>query len=1123
MPSTSPSASRAPSESSASRFRVPLSTFAALAIGVLAIAASGLLALRAQERHADAAAVVVARNEQARQLDQIFLQLAHVETASRADVGADVEAARQALAVAAEPLEQSLSTVSPSPSTVRLPRLLGLIKQRLATVRAAVGGTPASPDRVLAGLVDDVRLEQAADVRAATAVMAEARVTARRTLLAGSAVLFVLFTVAGFLVVRDLLQRHRELWLRAGEAGVARAMLGDRQSGDVAGPVVRFLADYLGAVVGAFFTGSSATGFSLRGSYALADADKERAMVEGVTGQAVAARRALQVTGLSADYLAVTSSTGRSTAPTSLLVVPTIVDDEVNGVVELAFLEPLHGAELQLLERVSGAIGVGVRSAEYRRRLEDNLEETQRQAEEMQAQQEELRVNNEELEEQGRALRDAHARLEEQQNSLEENNEKLQAQTTVMAQQQLELARIAEEVVAKNGELERSSQYKSRFLANMSHELRTPLNSSLILAKLLAENNDHNLTDEQVKYAETIHAAGNDLLELINDVLDLAKIESGHVGIKPQPVAVSALSASMRRLFEPLAQQRRLDFKLFIKPDVPQTIETDALRVEQILKNLLSNAFKFTEQGGVTVVVSTSGDDVRFAVTDTGIGIAPDQHEVVFEAFRQIDDGSARKHGGTGLGLSISRDLATLLGGRLTLTSEVGHGSTFTLTLPTVAPTPLPVSPEPAPPKTTMPPPKPSLTTTTTTTTKAAPWPATAPSSTSERSILIVEDDAAFAAVLADVARSAGFQPLLAETADAAVELAVHHVPHAVLLDVRLPDHSGLAVLDRLKRTARTRHIPVHMISGVSDHARTAMVMGAVGYTMKPVQVEDLRLVLARLTDRADAKLKRVLVIEADPAQRESVRALLSHEGVEVSCAGSAHEARRHLQEHTYDCVVMDLSFPDESGQQLLQTMSQTADHAFPPVIVYTARTLSKNDEDALRQYSSSIIVKGARSPERLLDEVTLFLHQVESELPPERQRMLRHSRDREQLFEGRTLLIVEDDVRNIFALSRVLEPRGAKIEIARNGLEALAQLEAHPEIELVLMDVMMPEMDGLEAMRRIRQQSKWASLPIISLTAKAMRDDQEKCLAAGANDYVAKPIDVDKLLSLIRVWMPKR
>jgi CheY-like chemotaxis protein/two-component sensor histidine kinase len=666
--------------------------------------------------------------------------------------------------------------------------------------------------------------------------------------------------------------------------------------------------------------------------------------------------------------------------------------------------------------------------------------------------------------------------------------------------------------------LRRANEYKSEFLANMSHELRTPLNSTLILAKLLADNKEGNLTDTQVKFAQTIASAGNDLLHLINDVLDLSRIEAGKVELAPERVSVAATFDSLVKVFQPSAAQARLRFETRIEPGVPEFIETDAQRLGQILKNLLSNAFKFTAKGEVSLRAFAVDGAVSFAVRDTGVGIEAHQQEVIFEAFRQADGSIHRKYGGTGLGLSISRDLASLLGGAISVRSEVGAGSEFTLTLPAVFGAAR-IDPAPQP-------------------SRAAAQPAAAPALRGVidddresivqggRIILSIEDDAAFAIILRDLVREMGFQCICAGSAAEGLEEAERHDPSAILLDVHLPDHSGLGVLDQLKRNPRTRHIPVHMIS-VADHRHEAMSLGAIGYIMKPVQREQLIEALRRVEAKLAQSMRHVLVVEDDARQRESIRQLLSNGDVQITAVASAGEALMHLKAKTIDCMVVDFNLPDLSGYDLLEKMAQQDDVAFPPVIVYTGRALSCDEEQRLRRFSKSIIIKDARSPERLLDEVTLFLHQVESKLPPERQQMLKSARDRETALEGRRVLIAEDDVRNVFALTSVLEPKGVKVVIARNGREALDVLasssrEPGAAIDLVLMDIMMPEMDGLTAMREIRKQSRWKNLPIIALTAKAMADDQEKCLNAGANDYIAKPLNVDKLLSLVRVWMPK-
>jgi CheY-like chemotaxis protein/signal transduction histidine kinase len=734
-------------------------------------------------------------------------------------------------------------------------------------------------------------------------------------------------------------------------------------------------------------------------------------------------------------------------------------------------------------------------------------------------------------------------RLESQQAELEQTNSQLEEQASILENQRDELQRAQVALTERAAELARSNQYKSEFLANMSHELRTPLNSSLILAKLLADNKPGTLNEEQVKFAQTIFGAGNDLLALINDILDLSKIEAGKVEVQPELLVIAGVVETLRRNFEPLARERRLAFTYSVDVGAPERLETDPQRLGQILKNLLSNAFKFTEQGAVSLRVAAAPNGaVTFAVQDSGIGIPPEQQEIIFEAFRQADGSTHRKYGGTGLGLSISRDLARLLGGDVTVQSEPGKGSVFTLRLPLKYAGPIAIDRSsqtgvsPAPSELLQPEPPPGR--------AAALLPAfdfpvtIAPAelraplvdddrgrlAADSRTILIVEDDVRFAAILVDLARELGFLCVATHAGGDALAAAQKFKIHAIILDMNLPDRSGLEVLNELKRNPGTRHIPVHVVS-VADFSQEALSLGAVGYALKPVKREQLMTAFERLEAKLQQNVRRVLVVEDDQRQRDSIRQLLSSEGVEISDAATATEALERLKQTTFDCLVLDLNLPDLSGYEMLQRMAETDEVSFPPVIVYTGRSLTRDEEQRLRRFSRSIIIKDVRSPERLLDEVTLFLHQVESKLPLERQRMLREARDRESAFEGRRILIVEDDVRNIFALSKVLEPRGAKVEIARNGREALevlgrSSVAAGTNVDLVLMDIMMPEMDGLTAMREIRKRPQWQKLPIIALTAKAMKDDQEKCLQAGANDYIAKPLDVDKLLSLVRVWM---
>jgi CheY-like chemotaxis protein/signal transduction histidine kinase len=708
--------------------------------------------------------------------------------------------------------------------------------------------------------------------------------------------------------------------------------------------------------------------------------------------------------------------------------------------------------------------------------------------------------------------------LENQQSELEEINAQLEEQTSSLERQRDELAQTG-------SELQRANSYKSQFLANMSHELRTPLNSSLILAKLLSENRDGNLTAEQIQFAQAIYTAGNDLLVLINDILDLSKIEAGMLDVRAEPLNIERVVGDLRSTFAPLVEQKALAFEVNIDAQVAPTIETDPTRLQQILRNLLSNAVKFTERGGVTLDITMSGEQIAFAVRDTGIGIPADQHESIFEAFRQADGSTNRKFGGTGLGLTISRDLARLLGGDLRVESTPGRGSTFTLTLPPRAPksartASLPTAaPSSSPavarrlPSTQMKPVE---------SVRPGPFEDDRNKVTREsRSLLMIEDDVSFGRVLYDLAHELEFLAVVATTGEDGLALARELTPSAILLDISLPDRSGLAVLDALKRDPRTRHLPVHVISA-HDYTRTALAMGAAGYALKPIERDRLTEAIKRLEERITRTMRRVLIVEDDPTLRDSTAALLKGDGVETVTAGTTEEALKLVKSTTFDCMVLDLTLPDRSGLQLLEEMAHEEQYSFPPVIVYTGRSLTREEVHELEKFSSSIIIKGAKSPERLLDEVTLFLHQVESELPPERQRMLKTARDREAAFEGKRILIVEDDVRNVFALTAVLEPRGAKVAIARNGREAVDYLHAHDDVDLVLMDIMMPEMDGIEAMTILRKEPKFARLPIIALTAKAMSDDRDKCLDAGANDYIAKPLDVDKLLSLARVWIRK-
>ncbi|OWY28785.1 response regulator [Herbaspirillum robiniae] len=957
----------------------------------------------------------------------------------------------------------------------------------------------------------------------------------------GSGLLLVLIIASAVMTSRDYRSREKQAWIRAGQMGLAERLQGEQRLDVLGDNTLSFLAGYLNAQVGAIYIRKNGNGFERFASYAVENASGAATLQngDGLLGQAAKLNRAMHIKDVPDDYLRVASAVGQR-KPLELLIVPASSDGLVQAVFELGFLRRIRPEEEELLARLSDQVAVAVRSSKDRTRLEELLEETQRQAEELQAQQEELRVNNEELEEQGQALKASQLRLETQQAELEETNAQLEEQAQLLETQKDDLAKTQVVLVDKASELERANQYKSEFLANMSHELRTPLNSTLILAKLLADNKQGNLTDEQVRFAQTISSAGNDLLALINDILDLSKMEAGKLDIVSESFAVAKLADELSAIFAVTAQHKGLGFKVQVEPGLPPRMETDMQRLGQILKNLLSNAIKFTEKGEVTLTVHSAADGrVAFSVRDTGIGIGEDQHQFIFEAFRQADGSTHRKYGGTGLGLSISRDLARLLGGDIRVQSKPGEGSIFTLTLPqiyaaehvTARPEPMPLAASVSALQAAQAATAPDV--------RLASARAPAPRlqeisidddrnriEPTSRLILVIEDDTSFALILRDLAHEMGFQCVITHSANEGVAAAEMYRPSAILLDMNLPDFSGLGVLDQIKRNPKTRHIPVHVVS-VADYSHEALERGAIGYALKPVQREELMGAIRKLEAKFLQDLRHVLVVEDDARQLDSIRQLLAGQNTNIVGVHTAGDALQRLRETTFDCMVMDLNLPDLSGYQLLEKMAEQDHVAFPPVIVYTGRSLSAEEEQNLRRFSRSIIIKDARSPERLLDEVTLFLHQVETTLPPESQRLLKVARDRETVFEGRRILVVEDDVRNIFALSSVLEPKGMKIEIARNGREALEALERSTEggsssVDLVLMDIMMPEMDGMTAMREIRKKPEWKRLPIIALTAKAMKDDQEKCLAAGANDYIAKPLDVEKLLSLVRVWMPK-
>ena len=792
-------------------------------------------------------------------------------------------------------------------------------------------------------------------------------------------------------------------------------------------------------------------------------------------------------------------------------MLPVLFEDRVKAVIELASLGNFTTSHLAFLEQLTASIGIVLNSIEATMQTEGLLKQSQQLATELQMQQKELQQTNEQLAQKAQQLAEQNVEVERK-------------------NQEIEQARRALEEKAK--ELALTSKYKSEFLANMSHELRTPLNSILVLGQQLSDNPDGNLTPKQVEFSRTIHGAGTDLLNLITDILDLSKIESGTVSVEAEEVFFASLLDTVERPFKHEAENRRLTFEVHTDPLLARSVVTDSKRLQQVLKNLLSNAFKFTELGGVRLSVSVAksgwSEDhpilskaatvVAFEVTDTGIGIPYDKQRIIFEAFQQADAGTSRKYGGTGLGLAISRELASLLGGEIQLRSAPTRGSTFTLYLPQTYVGPSGVS---SPERNH----------------SAAVSPAQmAVAGIAEHPVekipddrdnllpddailLIVEDDPHYARVLCDLSRDKGFKVLVAMRGAEALALAREYHPTAVSLDVFLPDMLGWTVLNHLKQDPATRHIPVQMLT-LDEDRHHGLARGAFAFVTKPTTPEGLETALMRIKEYSAPRRKRLLVVEDNPAEQFSIRELLGHDDIDVTVVSSGEEAVEIVNNQSFDCVVLDLRLPDISGFDVLERFRDTPLLSDLPVVVFTGKELSPEEDARLHALARSVVVKGVESPERLLDETALFLHRVVGALPVEKQKMLDRLHHSDDALVGKKVLVVDDDVRNIFALSSVLERRGMDVITAGTGREAIAKLESTTDVAIVLMDIMMPEMDGYETMRVIRQNTSFQRLPIIALTAKAMKGDREKCLEAGASEYLAKPVNTEQLLSSLRMWL---
>jgi CheY-like chemotaxis protein/HAMP domain-containing protein len=927
-------------------------------------------------------------------------------------------------------------------------------------------------------------------------------------------------------------------WLKTNLARFTRLLQGQRDLGAVTKLILSELAPLITAHHGVFYMmdseGSDAR-LRLIASYGYRSSRKLPTSFlpgEGLVGQCALEKSRIWLTDVPRDYIQVSSGLGAA-PPTNIVVLPILFEQQVKAVIEIASLDRFTETHLSFLDQLMESIGVVLNTIEANSRTESLLTQSQSLAQELQQ-------TNQELAEKARLLSEQNIEVERKNREVEQAKLALEEKATQLAL---------------------SSKYKSEFLANMSHELRTPLNSLLILAQQLSDNPEGNLSLKQVEFAKTIHGSGSDLLTLINDILDLSKIESGTVTLDVSEYRFSALRNYVDRTFRHMAEAKHLGFQVDLADNLPTAVMTDTTRLQQVLKNLLSNAFKFTSHGQVALNISlvTSGwtadhphllhaDAVlAFSVSDTGVGIPSDKLQLIFEAFQQADGSTARKYGGTGLGLSISRELARLLGGEIRVESTVSIGSTFTLYLPynragfinyeqTRQPQParlLPPQPAPA----LIPAPAPRMESqaeaesVVATTAIVVSDPATGlveyASMLDDRgliapgdpSVLIVEDDERFAKTLLDYAREKNFKGIVTHRGDSALSLARDYLPSAVLLDIDLPDIDGFTVLDRLKRDPSTRHIPVHVMSSLRERER-ALRQGAISYINKPVSREMLQEEFARIQKFLMGGKRSLLVVEDDMAQRESIVSLIGDSDVRIVTAETGKEAMVALTEQHFDCMVLDLTLPDISGFDLLDQIGKQQQLRDLPIVIYTAQELSRKEVTKLKRYAKTIVMKDARSPERLLDETALFLHRSQASLPDLQRRILEEIHAADGGLAGRKVLIVDDDLRNIFALSSLLERQQMQVLFAENGRDGIEVLEKDPSIEIVLMDIMMPEMDGYDTMRAIRRIPRFKSLPIITLTAKAMKGDRDKCIAAGASDYITKPVDVAQLLSMMRVWL---
>jgi len=909
-------------------------------------------------------------------------------------------------------------------------------------------------------------------------------------------------------------------WMQTGVATLNDKMVGDKDIHALASDVLTAVVEHTKSMVGAFYILDEDQHLHLVNGYALESEKKKKiAIGEGLVGQAFLSEKLILLEKVPNNETTISYATGQI-KPANVVAFPIIRNGLVLGVIELATVNAYPQRKLDFMDNISNNIGIAIHSAQTRKKLQDFLEETQSQAEELQSQHSELEALNAELEAQTQKIQASEEELRVQQEELLQSNQELEERSALLEERNQLILERNIEIKQKAEQLEQSTRYKSEFLANMSHELRTPLNSILLLSKLMSESED--LQTEYTEYASVIQSSGQGLLSLIDEILDLSKIEAGKMELEIAEVRVEEVTADIRSMFTPIAKDKHLDLVIGVSGDAPPAFVTDKMRLSQILKNLLSNAFKFTSKGKVSLSIGYNEKDsiLSFAVSDTGIGIAREKQALVFEAFQQADGSTRRKFGGTGLGLSISKQLAKLLGGNISLESKDGEGSTFTLTIPAdfndknaiilpqvvqetkeekvqevkeerfiVTKIPADVADD-----------RDNIT-------------------TLDKTILIIEDDTYFAKTLLDFARKRDYKGIVAVRGDVGIEMAQKYNPLAILLDIQLPVKDGWQVMDELKSNPLTRHIPVHIMSSLSAK-RESLQKGAVDFINKPFALEHMKQIFEKLEHALSKNPKKVLIVEENKQHAEALSHYLSSAKLQTIVASNINESIEALQRKEVDCVILDMGIPDKTAYETLETIKKSDGLENLPIIIFTGKNLSKGEESRIKQYADSIVVKTAHSYQRILDEAAVFLHLVEEKdkgKQPSKSETLQNVTD---VLRDKVVLIADDDVRNIFSLTKALEPFKMKVLPAVDGKEALEAIKANPKIDIVLMDMMMPELDGYETTKQIRAMAPYKNLPILAVTAKAMMGDREKCIAAGASDYISKPVDIDQLISLLRVWL---